>query len=232
MYNSVLSGGEGDFVEKKSRFIGGGYFEKSEEEALNKISQIKEIYKDATHNTYAYIIGKDAKIQRYSDDGEPQGTAGIPMLEVLKKEEMRNVLVTGTRYFGGILLGSGGLLRAYTKCARLGLLAAKKVVRENFNRTKFSYDYTYHGKILNYLTINGYKILQEDFTDIASLTLYVKENAPIIKDLKDMTGAKIKIEVKACEELPTIDGKIMRWNYGRIGNVKGKKLGSYWCKHW
>lgn len=229
MYKSVLGQGKLEFTEKRSRFIGSGYFVRSEEEALKIISQVKEVYKDATHNTYAYIIGKDANIQRYSDDGEPQGTAGLPMLEVLKREEMRNVLVMGTRYFGGILLGGSGLLRAYSKCATIGLDASIRVIRENFNRTKISYNYSFHGKILNHLSVNGYKIIKEEFTDVVSLKLYIKDNAPVIQDLIDITGGTIKINVEAVEELATIKGKILRWKYERIRNVKRKKLGSNWC---
>ncbi len=211
MYKSVLGDGAFDFTEKKSRFIGWGFFVKTEEEALRKIEEIKSEYNDANHNCYAYIIGEDALIQGYSDDGEPQGSGGIPMLEVLKKEEMRNVLVIGTRYFGGILLGKGGLYRAYTNCAIKGLDAAKRVVRENFNRTSLSYDYNFHGKILNLLKQRDYKILEEEFTDTVSISLYIREDAPMIKELIDLTNGTIKIEVRGIEELATINGKIMRW---------------------
>ena len=209
MYNSVLSGGEGDFVEKKSRFIGGGYFVKSEEEALNKISQIKEIYKDATHNTYAYIIGKDAKIQRYSDDGEPQGTAGIPMLEVLKKEEMRNVLVIVTRYFGGTKLGAGGLVRAYTEGVVKALDEAKRCERKNFTRTKIIYDYTFHGAIVNLLANENYKIIEENYTDKVEVTIDIGEDKSILDKIRDITSANFEKEDLEEIELPTIDGKII-----------------------
>lgn len=209
MYNSVLSGGEGDFVEKKSRFIGGGYFVKSEEEALNKISQIKEIYKDATHNTYAYIIGEDAKIQRYSDDGEPQGTAGIPMLEVLKKEEMRNVLVIVTRYFGGTKLGAGGLVRAYTEGVVKALDEAKRCERKNFTRTKIIYDYTFHGAIVNLLANENYKIIEENYTDKVEVTIDIGEDKSILDKIRDITSANFEKEDLEEIELPTIDGKII-----------------------
>ena len=114
MYKTILKDAKAEIEIKKSIFIGHAFFVKSEEEALEILGRVKEEHRSATHNCHAYIIGEDGLTQRYSDDGEPSGTAGIPMLEVLKKEDMRNVLVIVTRYFGGTKLGAGGLVRAYT----------------------------------------------------------------------------------------------------------------------
>ena len=108
-----------EFVEKRSRFIGHIWPVETEDEAIALIKKIREKYYDATHNVYAYIIHNGA--MRYSDDSEPQGTAGMPVLEVLRREQLENVLCVVTRYFGGILLGAGGLVRAYTKAAKLGV---------------------------------------------------------------------------------------------------------------
>ncbi len=115
--------GEDEFTEKKSRFIGSVWRCETEEEALDKIREMNEKYRGAAHNCYAYII-RENNIMRFSDNGEPQGTAGMPMLEVLRRENVTNVLCVATRYFGGILLGAGGLVRAYTKTAKIGLDAA------------------------------------------------------------------------------------------------------------
>lgn len=115
--------GESEFVEKRSRFIGHVWLVESEEEAREKIAQMKAKYHDARHNCWCYVI-REGGVTRYSDDGEPQGTAGQPMLEIFRREGVENVCCVVTRYFGGVLLGTGGLLRAYTKSAKDALTAA------------------------------------------------------------------------------------------------------------
>ena len=119
--------GEDEFVEKKSRFIGRLWPVETEEEALQRIQEMKKKHYDATHNCWAYII-RDGAV-RFSDDGEPGGTAGMPMLQVLQREELHNVVCVVTRYFGGILLGAGGLVRAYTKGAKIAVDAAGKSMK-------------------------------------------------------------------------------------------------------
>ena len=121
-YKILLEGGEGEIVEKKSRFIATLRPVNSEEEAVSFIEEMKKKYWDARHNCSAFVIGPKAELTRCSDDGEPSGTAGRPMLEVLLGEEVRNVAVVVTRYFGGTLLGTGGLVRAYTQAVKEGLL--------------------------------------------------------------------------------------------------------------
>ncbi|MBQ6539847.1 MAG: YigZ family protein [Oscillospiraceae bacterium] len=115
--------GEAEMVEKRSRFIGRVWFTETEEEAVARIKEMREKHWDATHNVYAYII-RDSGIMRYSDDGEPQGTSGMPTLNVFRGEGIQNVCCVVTRYFGGILLGTGGLVRAYSAAAKLALEAA------------------------------------------------------------------------------------------------------------
>ncbi len=119
--------GEDEFVEKKSRFIGRARLVESEEEALSKIQEMKKQHYDATHNCWAYIIRDGA--MRFSDDGEPGGTAGNPMMQVLQREQLYNVVCVVTRYFGGVLLGAGGLVRAYTKGAKIAIDAAGKSIK-------------------------------------------------------------------------------------------------------
>lgn len=120
-YRVLLSGGEGEYVEKKSRFIATLRACESEEEAVRFIEEMKKKYWDARHNCSAFVIGGRAELTRCSDDGEPSGTAGRPMLEVLTGEGIRNAAVVVTRYFGGVLLGTGGLVRAYTQAVKEGL---------------------------------------------------------------------------------------------------------------
>ena len=119
--------GEDEFVEKKSRFIGRVWPVETEEEALQRIQEMKKQHYDATHNCWAYVIRDGA--MRFSDDGEPGGTAGNPMMQVLQREELYNVVCVVTRYFGGTLLGAGGLVRAYTKGAKIAIDAAGKSMK-------------------------------------------------------------------------------------------------------
>lgn len=209
MYRTVHEFGTDEFIEKKSRFIGYVFFVTSEEEAQQKVAQMKEQHRDATHNCWAYIIGEEGLIQRYSDDGEPSGTAGVPILEVLKKENLRNVAAVVTRYFGGTLLGAGGLVRAYSKGVKIALDAAGCVVMEEFLLCRYTYDYTNHGKIINHLTQSGYVICTEEYTDKVSIELHVRENASLTQELMDFTGGNLTVEEVKKEILPTIEGKIV-----------------------
>ena len=168
-----------------------------------------EIERSATHNCHAYIIGEDGLTQRYSDDGEPSGTAGVPMLEVLKKENMRNVLVMVTRYFGGTKLGAGGLVRAYTDAVVKALDEAKRCVRKNFTRTKIIYDYTFHGAIINLLANENFKIIKENYTDKVEVTIDISDDKSILDKIRDLTSANFISEDLEEIELPTIDGKII-----------------------
>ena len=158
MYKSIYKKGQDQFDEKKSIFIGYSAPVETEEEALEFIDEIKKKHFNATHNCTAYIIGEDKMIQRFSDDGEPSGTAGIPMLEVLKREDLTNLAVVVTRYFGGTLLGSGGLIRAYSKGAKIAIDAGLIVEMVEYTLISITYDYIYHGKITNYLETRNFII--------------------------------------------------------------------------
>lgn len=137
--------GEDEFVEKKSRFIGRVWLVESEEEALAKIQEMKKKHYDATHNCWAYII-KDGAV-RFSDDGEPGGTAGMPMLQVLQRERLNNIVCVVTRYFGGILLGAGGLVRAYTKGAKIAVDAAGKSMKRVWTVLYLPCPYTFYERM-------------------------------------------------------------------------------------
>ena len=137
--------GEDEFVEKKSRFIGRAWPVETEEEALEKIQQMKKQHYDATHNCWAYVI-RDGAV-RFSDDGEPGGTAGMPMVQVLQKENLYNVVCVVTRYFGGTLLGAGGLVRAYTKGAKIAVDAAGKSMKRVWSVIYLPIPYTFYERI-------------------------------------------------------------------------------------
>ncbi|MBL7575641.1 uncharacterized protein, YigZ family [Peptoniphilus asaccharolyticus DSM 20463] len=210
MFLSIFKDGKDEFIEKKSKFIGHSFIVSSEEEALEKIDKIKAEYRDATHNCSAYIIGEDKLIQRYNDDGEPSGTAGIPMLEVLKKENLTNVVVIATRYFGGTLLGAGGLVRAYTKTAKVAIDAGVVVSMIEHEEMSFSYEYTFHGAITNYLLKNEYKILKENYSDKVEVILHRRlDDEKLIKDMNNMTGGGVNYRVITTLLLPVKDNKIL-----------------------
>lgn len=209
-YNGILKDSNDEFIEKKSKFIGYAFKVKSEEEALEKLDFIKNKHKDATHNCSAYIIGEEKLIQRYSDDGEPSGTAGVPILEVIKKEDITNILVVVTRYFGGTLLGAGGLVRAYTKGAKIAIDAAVKVEMVEYNHMSLKYDYTYHGAIQNYLIKNGYIILKENYTEVVEINIHALESdETLVNDLNNETSGAIKIDILSKDILPVLNGKII-----------------------
>ena len=141
-YKTLREENSAEFIINKSRFIGYGCPCETEEEALAFLSRIRQKHKDATHNCYAYIIGLNSGIMRYSDDGEPGGTAGMPIIEVMKARGVVNCAVVVTRYFGGILLGAGGLVRAYAQGSKTALDAAGVVVMEKSSRYLVEVDYS------------------------------------------------------------------------------------------
>lgn len=152
-----------EIEERKSKFIGFVKPVETAEEATSYINEIKSNHKDATHNCYAYYVCKDMFAQRFSDDGEPSGTAGIPILEVIKRNNIQNVVVVVTRYFGGILLGAPGLIRAYSKSASEAIVKATKVKRIYCQQIKVTIEYTLLGKMQNAILSKGYIIKEINY---------------------------------------------------------------------
>lgn len=181
---------ETEIVIKKSRFLSFIKRTESEEEAKAFIADIKKEHKAATHNCSAYIVGKSALIQKADDDGEPQGTAGVPILEVLKKEELYNVAVVVTRYFGGIKLGAGGLIRAYSQGASSAVQKAGKVIEVPVVPLTVTLDYTFTSKFEHYLGTTDVNIASTDYTDKVSYVLHIKEKGvdDIVNTLKEITS--------------------------------------------
>lgn len=206
-YRVILSGGEGEYVEKKSRFIATVRSCASEEEATAFIEEMKKRYWDARHNCSAFVIGSRGELTRCSDDGEPGGTAGRPMLEVLTGEQIRNVAVVVTRYFGGVLLGTGGLVRAYTQAVKEGLKNCK-IGRMRFgHEIEIITDYNGMGKILYLLGNAGIEPVSSDYTDKVSLCVRVP--AELSKQLQgemvEATGGRVNL--RKCGELYFVDTK-------------------------
>lgn len=189
-----------EFEVEKSVFITTAKHVESEGEALTFIDEIREKYKDATHNCTAYIINEKPEIKRYNDDGEPQGSAGLPMLSVLEKEEVTNVAVVVTRYFGGKLLGKGGLIRAYTKGVA-DTVGPNALYKRDYLRVELILSYNILGQIENYLNEEKYQVINKSYTDEVSFEIYVRRDKfdKFYEDLINMTSANIKINKK--EEL-------------------------------
>lgn len=164
-YKTVKGYGEREIVISKSRFIGYVNRAETEEEALNFIDSIKKKHPNATHNCSCYMVGEHDQIQKANDDGEPSGTAGVPMLEVLKKQGLKDTVVVVTRYFGGIKLGGGGLIRAYGKATTEGIDAAQVVERKLHHVMKISIDYTWLGKVENEVRNSHYTLAEIQYAE-------------------------------------------------------------------
>lgn len=193
-YITINGNAEDRFVERHSEFIGYICHVQTNDEAVEFINKIKAMHRKATHNVYAYILRHD-NISRYSDDGEPQGTAGVPVLQVLSKNQLTDVCCVVTRYFGGILLGAGGLVRAYSHAAALAVNAAQVLNMCECYRCIIECDYSIYGKI-TYILPEFEAITQScDFSDIVTLTLLVKSQLfeSFCKKLEDTSNGAVKI---------------------------------------
>ena len=184
--------GEDEFIEKKSRFIGRVWPVQSEEEALEKIQQMKKQHYDATHNCWAYVI-RDGGM-RFSDDGEPGGTAGNPMMQVLHREQIYNVVCVVTRYFGGILLGAGGLVRAYTKGAKIAIDAAGKSMKRVWTVLYVPCPYNFYERVKLLVGECEGIIRETEFGAEVELELLFPEAQvqPFLEKLTDMTSGTVE----------------------------------------
>lgn len=174
-YYTVKKAGQHEISIQKSRFITYLSRAETEEEAQAFIQTIKKKHYDATHNCSAYLIGENNEIQKANDDGEPSGTAGVPMLEVLKKRELKDTVVVVTRYFGGIKLGAGGLIRAYGKATTEGINAVGVVKRTLMRLVSVTVDYAQLGKIENELHQSAYQIKEQNYLENVEIIIYVEE---------------------------------------------------------
>ena len=184
--------GEDEFIEKKSRFIGRVWPVETEEEALQKIQEMKKQHYDATHNCWAYVI-RDGGM-RFSDDGEPGGTAGNPMMQVLQREELYNVVCVVTRYFGGVLLGVGGLVRAYTKGAKIAIDAAGKSMKRVWSVLYVPCPYTFYERVKLEVAAHEGIIRDTQFGAEVELEILVAENKaqPFLDALTDLTSGTVE----------------------------------------
>ena len=194
-YKTIYEPAEDSFIERKSEFIGYISPVKTNDEAVEFINSIKAKHRKARHNVYAYIL-RDGNISRYSDDGEPQGTGGVPVLDVLQKEGLTDVCVVVTRYFGGILLGGGGLVRAYSHACKLAVDAAQVMIMCQCSEITVTCDYSFYGKLSYVVPEFEVKTKSEDFADDVKVTMLVKTEKvqPLKEKLIDLANGKIHID--------------------------------------
>ena len=210
-YKTVYVGDTAEIVEKKSRFIANLEHVESEEEALAYIETIRKKYWDARHNCYAYSVGRNREYTRCSDDGEPSGTAGRPMLDVILGEDIYNVAVVVTRYFGGVLLGTGGLVRAYSKAVQEGLSESLLIEKKKGISLKVTTDYTGIGKIQYIAGERQISILDSEYTDKVVLKLLVpnSETDAVQKAITEGTNGRAVMEKEKELYFAKVNGDVL-----------------------
>lgn len=210
-YKTVYRGSEGEIIEKKSRFIATVRLVESEEEALAFIEEMRKKYWNATHNCYAYVIGERRELVRCSDDGEPGGTAGRPMLDVLLGENLYNTAVVVTRYFGGTLLGTGGLVRAYSRAVQEGLAQSDIIEKIYGAILQIETDYNGLGKIQYLIGEKKIPVLESEYTDkvVLRIILPVGEVEKIQAELVEDTNGKVITEVTEKLYYAVLNGNVL-----------------------
>ncbi|WP_073005143.1 YigZ family protein [Clostridium amylolyticum] len=199
MYKTIKREASDEFEEKKSTFIGYVKRIETEEEAKEFINKIKSENREARHNVYAYIVGENKGIQRYSDDGEPQGTGGIPVLEVIKKNELTDTVVVVTRYFGGVLLGAGGLTRAYTKGASIAVKAGGIVNKVYAHKLHVKIDYDLLGKLQYTAEQNLWFVKDIEYGENVIITFIGEDCESMIEKIIDISRGKASITKEEAE---------------------------------
>lgn len=181
---------------KKSRFIAYVKPVETEEEAVEFVGDVKKRHKDAAHNVPVYVLGTRQEIQRYSDDGEPGGTAGVAILDMVKKEGLTNLAVVVTRYFGGVKLGTGGLVRAYTQVVQKAFSEAEIVNKCLYVLLSARMDYSMHGKVQNFLYGSDFILKETKFDDMVSLFIYcpLEDEEAFVENINNMTNGKAVLE--------------------------------------
>lgn len=196
-YKTVLENASDEFVEKRSRFIGYCKPVKTEQEAIDFINEKRSEHWNATHNVYAYSL-REGNIKRYSDDGEPSGTAGMPVLDVIVKNEIIDVVIVVTRYFGGVLLGTGGLVRAYSHGSKIAVEAAKPVIMQNCLVCEARCAYNQYGKVSSLIIGVGAAVDDTVYESDVLVKFHIKPDllGTLNKKLADATSGEVTVEQK------------------------------------
>ncbi len=208
---SIYRGGTGEIEEKKSRFIATVKPVSSEEEAAAFIADIKKKYWDARHNCSAFVIGDDGGRTRCSDDGEPSGTAGRPMLDVLVNEHVTNVCVVVTRYFGGTLLGTGGLVRAYSAAVKAGLENCEIIRKIQGFAVNIECDYNDFGKVRNMCEADGVVIENIDYGEKVRAVILTEDEDALVRKITDVTSGRCVIDKPEPAVYAVVDDNVMRF---------------------
>lgn len=192
-YYTIEENAEGIYEEKRSKFIAKAIYIEDENEAKEILLKTKKEYYDARHNCYAYVLGEDKKKRKFFDDGEPSGTAGAPIMDAIIKRDLTNILITVTRYFGGIKLGAAGLTRAYNKAANLALDNAKIVKMEMFFNVKLTLDYSLLSSVEYYLRKENIKVKTSDYNEKVNMNILVLTDKieKVKNDIKEITAGKV-----------------------------------------
>lgn len=199
-YRTIAKQAQDEFIEKRSRFIGYAKPVQTEAEATAFIAEIKSRHWDATHNVYAYVL-REGQLQRYSDDGEPQGTAGIPVLDVLQKSHVTDTVLVVTRYFGGILLGGGGLVRAYSHGASIALQAAGVITMRECSLLRLTCDYSQYGRVGSLIPECGGVVDDTQFAEAVTLSFHMapEQKGAFARQLADATNGQVTFEEEGME---------------------------------
>ncbi|ADL42055.1 uncharacterized protein family UPF0029, Impact, N-terminal [Caldicellulosiruptor obsidiansis OB47] len=197
-FKTIAQNVQVEFVERKSRFIASVFRVENQHEVNTFLDKVRKEFYDATHNVYAYTYGIEYPVQKYSDDGEPQGTAGLPVMEVIRKSNVSNVLIVVTRYFGGILLGASGLVRAYTQAASLGLEKAGILEYHECEEVVLSIEYSDFEKIKWLTSKFNTKIEKIEYSQVVDLSLAIKKEEvdDFIKNVSDITSGNFLADKK------------------------------------
>ena len=214
-YKTVYIGDTAEIVEKKSRFIAVVEHVESEEEAISFIEAVRKKHWNATHNCYAYIIGNNQPLMRCSDDGEPSGTAGRPMLDVLAGAQLCNIVVVVTRYFGGTLLGTGGLVRAYSGAVKAGLEGSMLITRRLAKKLEISCDYTWLGKIQYLAAQMKLRTLETEYSDAVKIVLLVpvQDSGRFSKQVAEATNGQVEAVETAELYYAEADGECLLFDH-------------------
>lgn len=214
-YRTVYMGGEEEIIEKKSRFIAAVEHVEFEEEAVSFIEAVRKKHWNATHNCFAYIIGNRQPLMRCSDDGEPSGTAGRPMLDVLAGAGLCNIVVVVTRYFGGTLLGTGGLVRAYSGAVKAGLEGSMLITRKLAKKLEISCDYTWIGKIQYLAAQMNLRTLDTEYSDAVKTVLLVpvQESGRFQKQVAEATNGQAAVSETAQLYYAEADGECLLFDH-------------------
>jgi uncharacterized YigZ family protein len=196
VYKTLYKNGKIEIEISKSKFIASSFPIQTQDQAIDLIEKISSQYKDATHNCYAYVVSNDTLVEKFSDDGEPSGTAGLPILQIIKNKELVNILIIVTRYFGGIKLGKGGLVRAYSKAALETILDAKIVTMKKHSIYKLTIDYSYKKILDKIVSEQNLSIDNLNYSDKITLEIAVEidKEDKILSKLNDVTKGQIKIK--------------------------------------